>query len=244
MSGISIFGYHLQRHNRYRLSLHAKILESGSGDDKIKLVNRRIALTERISDWKARSSRLFDENDNNEGDEDSEHITCLPESVTLQIPSSLLLPEPAGGLSQEQETSLKQTEKDLREGQAFDYLQALRKCLVEQIALQRDKERNQRGQHTTTRSNSAIQRVTDEMKIITARYCATYTALESLGCGIHTSLRKLEGSDVSAKNVFTYTRQLGRGSDTSVSWIWRHTRIGNGMQDENWLEEGIHENII
>jgi hypothetical protein len=76
-----------------------------------------------------------------------------------------------------------------------------------------------------------------EIDFVAMRYNAAYTALEALGGNINPELMRLDPEDISVANVFEYTRQLGRGANTKISWIWRQTAVGAQAQDDNWLEE-------
>ena len=77
-----------------------------------------------------------------------------------------------------------------------------------------------------------------EITFVSNRYCTTYAALQALGGGINPDLMALEDKDVSVANLFDYSRQLGHGSNTNISWIWRQTAVGAQAEDDNWLEEG------
>lgn len=208
---------------RARLRAHAETINDGATLlERITLQRRRTALLERINAWKVRSPDNLGE-ENEQEDED-----ILPEDLKLPLPSALL---------GHQNAVLQEIEKQLRESIAFDCLRALRKCLSERIALQREKDRYLQGQADNFRSQAALKRVKSEIDFVAMRYNAAYTALEALGGNINPELMRLEPEDVSAANVFDYTRQLGRGANTKTSWIWRQTAVGAQAQDDNWLEE-------
>lgn len=134
---------------------------------------------------------------------------------------------------------LQAIERDLREAQAFDYLKALRKSLAEKIALQRGQKQDLNGQKAKTRSYTVIDRITSEIQTIAKRYNATYDALNALGGKVNPKLQHLKKEDLSAKDVFEYSRQLGRGSATTISWIWRQIPLGGEVESDSWLEEGM-----
>lgn len=231
--------------------MHAKNLKSNPTEKKgINLNHRRTTLLERIQNWKARSpdGAEFEDEDNNDDDDedddnedddnddeddDSSHNDnggTHAENISLPLPSKMPNPE--------QNPTLQLIEKELREAQAFDYLRALRKSLSEKIALQRGQKQDLSGQHSRTRSYAVINRISDEITMIGKRYMTTYNALLALGGTINPKLRKLDREDISAKNVFEYSRQLGRGSDTAISWIWRQMPVGDEVEKDSWLEEG------
>lgn len=168
-------------------------------------------------------------------EEDDDDID-LAESLTLALPSSMPLTD--------QDPTIRSIEKELREGQAFELLQSLRKSLSERVALQRNQSRDQRGQKAKTRSSAIVNRVTNEIKKTTKRYQKTYSALSALGVAFDPRLQKLNEVDVTARNVFEYTQTVGRGMDTGISWIWRQVPMGSGAQSDSWLEEGETSPII
>ncbi|KIM27650.1 hypothetical protein M408DRAFT_24310 [Serendipita vermifera MAFF 305830] len=204
-----------------RLGVHALTINDGSTErDRIDFNRKRVALLERINAWKARFPDELEE------DAEGEDI---PEKIKLPFPSSIPL--------ENRSIVLQEIEQRLREALAFDSLRALRKGLAERLALQREKERYLRGQADNFRSQAAIKRVQGEITFVAERYKTTYAALQTLGENINPELMPLEDSDISAANVFNYSRQLQRGSNTTVSWIWRQTAVGAQAQDDNWLEE-------
>jgi hypothetical protein len=174
--------------------------------------------------WKTRAPDDLGE------DAEEEDEYRLPEQIKLPLPSSLPL--------ENQSAILRGIEQQLREALAFECLRALRKGLSERIALQREKNNYIRGQADNFRSQAAIKRVQMEIAFVANRYRTTYTALQALGGDINPELMALVDEDVSVANVFDYPRQLGRGSNTNISWIWRQTAVGAQAQDDNWLEEG------
>ncbi|CCA75643.1 hypothetical protein PIIN_09634 [Serendipita indica DSM 11827] len=204
-----------------RLEIHSQSITTER--QRIELNQKRVALADRINDWKARTPLdIHDE-------EDEEDDPALPEQWKLPIPSTLP--------RNEQLALPRQVEKELREAQAFDYLRALRTGLAEEIALLRDRDRHQHGYDANLRSRSLIERVRRDINFNTGRYRATFAALEVLGGARNPELKPLLPADVSAANVFRYTQELGRGFNVNISWIWRRTAVGTHANDDNWLDE-------
>jgi hypothetical protein len=129
-------------------------------------------------------------------------------------------------------------EKKLQEAQALEVLQSLRKKLAEQVALERNQKRDQTGQTAKTRSYAVVNHVRQEITRLTKRYQKSYSALKALDALPHSILQELKDGDTSAKNVFQYTDHVGRGTDTNISWIWRHVPVENNEHIDNWLDEG------
>lgn len=214
-----------------RLRVHALTIDDGSTDrERIQLNRRRVSMLERVNAWKARAPDGVPE------DAEEEYQDELPEYLPLALPSSLP--------PQNQNAILQDIERHLREGCAFDSLRALRKCLAERVALQREKDRNIRGQAANFRSQAAINRLQAEIKFVAGRYRAAYAALQSLGGDINPELAALADEDISAAKIFEYTRQLGRGYNNTLSWIWRQTGFGAQAGDDNWLEEVLRVQFL
>jgi hypothetical protein len=180
---------------------------------------------DRINAWKGRAPDELQEEIEGQDEE------ALPDRIKLPLPSRFL---PDNGI-----VLLQGIERQLREALAFENLKALRKCLAEELALEREKERFARGQADNFRSQAALRRVRAEIKFVASRYRTTYDALRSLGGVLNTELKDLNDNDISATNVFNYSRELGRGANIHVSWIWRQSAIGTQARDDNWLEEGV-----
>ena len=181
-------------------------------------------LLERINGWKARAPNHLGE------DADEEDEERVPDKIRLPFPSTLPV--------EDRDDRLGGIEHRLREAFAFDSLRALRKALIERLALQREKTLHVRGHADNFRSGAAIKRVQDEITFIANRYRKNYRSLGALGHGVNPELSELTEAHISAANVFNYTRELGRGSVPNISWIWRQTAVGPQAQDDNWLEEG------
>jgi hypothetical protein len=210
---------------RARLCMFARTINEGSMDrERIDLNRRRVNLRTRINNWKARAP------DGVQEDAEEEYEDDPPETLKLSLPSSF----PA----ENQDPILQAMERDLREGCAFDNLRALRKGLAERVALQREKDRHLRGQAANFRSQAAINRLQGEIGFVANRYRTVYAALHNLGGNINHQLTALTEEDISVAGIFEYTQQLGRGYDTTISWIWRQTALIEQAQDDNWLDEG------
>jgi hypothetical protein len=80
-----------------------------------------------------------------------------------------------------------------------------------------------------------------EIVFVAGRYRTAYAALHNLGGNINRELAGLTEEDISVAGIFEYTQQLGRGYNTTVSWIWRQTALVAQAQDDNWLDEGSLE---
>jgi len=216
---------------RARLVAHARTINAGSTErEHVTLNRRRLALLERINAWKASVPNGLGE------DAEEEYEDILPEQINLPLPS-FLPPE-------NRNADLQEIEQRLREALAFDCLRGLRKRLAERVALLREKDQYLRGQADNFRSQAAIKRVQGEIAFIAMRYRTTYAALGALGEDINADLMPLADGDISAANVFEYSRQLQRGSNSvNISWIWRQTAIGPQVQNDNWLEEGMYSSF-
>jgi hypothetical protein len=213
---------------RARLCVFARTINEGSLErERIDLNRRRVNIRERINNWKARAP------DGVQDDAEEEDDDGPPENLKLPLPSSFPV--------ENQEPILQEMERQLREGYAFDNLRALRKGLAERVALQREKERHLRGQAANFRSQAALNRLQAEIMFVANRYRRAYEALHDLGGNINRELATLTEEDVSIAGIFEYTRQLGRGYNTAVSWIWGQTALVAQAQDDNWLDEGLLE---
>jgi hypothetical protein len=210
---------------RARLRMYARTINEGSVErERINLNRRRASMLERINNWRARAPNGMEE------DAEEEYEDGPPENLKLPLPSSFPL--------ENQDAILQEIERQLREGYAFDNLRALRKGLAERVALQREKERHLRGQAANFRSQAALNRLQAEIMFIADRYRTAYAALHDLGGNINRELARLTEEDISVAGIFEYTQQLGRGYNTSISWIWRQTALIAQVQDDNWLDEG------
>jgi hypothetical protein len=210
---------------RARLRIFARTINEGSTErERIDLNRRRVNIQERINTWKARTPNGVQE------DAEEEEDDAPPENLKLPLPSSFPV--------ENQDPILQEMERQLREGYAFDNLRALRKGLAERVALQREKDRHLRGQAANFRSQAALNRLQAEITFIANRYRRAYEALHDLGGDINRELATLTEGDVSIAGIFEYTQQLGRGYNTTVSWIWRQTALIEQAQDDNWLDEG------
>jgi hypothetical protein len=211
---------------RARLCIFARTINEGSMDrERINLNRRRVNIRNRINNWKARAPNGVQEDAEDEDDDGP------PENLRLPLPSSFPV--------ENQDPILQEMERQLREGYAFDNLRALRKGLAERVALQREKGLYQRGQAANFRSQAAINRLQAEITFIADRYRRAYEALHDLGGNVNQELATLTEEDVSIAGIFEYTQQLGRGYDTTISWIWRQTALIEQAQDDNWLDEGL-----
>lgn len=210
--------------NRGQLQSDAKALGRNSTEGQLSAIEeRRTNLLNTVNQWKARAPNGIDLNDDDDDDE-------LVELQRLPLPSSML--------TADQSPEARAVEKNLREAQAFELLQSLRKLLAERVALQRNQQKDQQGQNARTRSSCIINRVSEEIRRIVKRYQTNYRALEALGALPHPTLQELKDGDATATNVFNITERIGRGTDTNVSWIWRQVPIGEDVQSDSWLEEG------
>ncbi|KAG8820531.1 hypothetical protein FRC17_010124, partial [Serendipita sp. 399] len=215
--------------SQHRLRVHAQTINDGSTErQRIDLNRKRATLLDRIATWKAHRPEIILEDDEDNG--------LLPEVINLPLPSTV----PFG----EQDDALRDIERQLREAQAFDYLRGLRKSLSQEIAVLREKERHHRGQEANFRSLALLGHVRVETRFNSDRYRTAYQALVLLGGDIHRELMPLRVEDVSAANVFRYTRELGRGFNTTTSWIWRQTQIGEEAQDDSWLQEVLRVQFL
>jgi hypothetical protein len=192
------------------------------------LNTRRTSLFNRFTTW-LRSHPLGSE-ESVYADIDEGNSDLIFEELRLPLPSNL---DPT------ESTHLSDAEKQLRVGQAYDSLKQVRKTLALRLAMLRGTKQT-RGQHENTRSQTAIKNITSDIKLIAARYNASYTALCNLGAQAdYPDLRFLEASDLTTSHVFDIDKSLGRGREAREgSWIWRMQGVDVVTPDNNWLHEG------
>lgn len=129
----------------------------------------------------------------------------------------------------------------LRQAQAHDALEALRRHLRLRGHLYSFKDRFVRGQRPNTRARGIIYNVQKKVLADVACYRIAHRALETLSTvtGNRTwqsELRPLHDEDVRGMTEGLFTESEGR---RTMSWIWRTTAIGCIDADDD--EEGVQE---
>lgn len=134
----------------------------------------------------------------------------------------------------------------LREGQAHDALEEVRRTLRLRSHLYKHKDRYARGVKANTRSNVSIDAATDTMTRAAAKYSAAREALAILSQGLETpiwetSLRVLKRDDLRALSE-------GLHGDTEgtrrPSWIWLTHGLSSHEDDNLALNDGILKSFL
>ncbi|KAG5649942.1 hypothetical protein H0H81_001378 [Sphagnurus paluster] len=157
------------------------------------------------------------------------------QDIELWLPSSLK----ATGVQVSKDFQV--YEWKLREGQAYDALEDIRRSLRLRLYLYKYKDKNARGVRAMTRSNAAIETATDSMNTAAAKYRAARAALVTLSPGLETpvwqtSLWALHQEDL---------RSLSEGlfADTEgtrmPSWIWLHHDVAADQDSDPSLNDAL-----
>lgn len=149
--------------------------------------------------------------------------------------SRLLLPSAIGNRPCHER--LRRYEWELRLAQAHDTLEELRQCLRIRSSLLTYKKDWVRGQGANTRAQSALERVAGRQAACTARYHASWEALNTLArelgkVGWERGLRPLEPDDI--RPLIDPDNLPGQGR-RKLTWIWRMHGVdssGDGTDED------------
>lgn len=156
-----------------------------------------------------------------------------PEDMSLFLPSSLV-----NDASAPTYYVIRTIERRLRNAQAEDALDQLRRHLRARSHLYHVKRRDVRGQRYNTCSQTYIKNINDKISIDAARYRAAYTALSVLDPqnehGWKRHLHLLNTEDIRSMTEPLSGESEGR---RTLSWIWRTTgTLGEDVDKEEDLE--------
>jgi hypothetical protein len=169
--------------------------------------------------------------------QDQEQSSNSPEtpiySLNLWLPSAIGQRAPCN-------PSLQEIEWELRKAQANDALTTIRQHLrIESFLLKRKKDWA-RGVKANTRSQTIIDHNRVKRELAVKKYCAAYSALDSLGESLmqppewRIALRPLSENDVRSLPV----DGLGEGY-TTLSWIWMTSGVMGEGSNELGLNDGM-----
>lgn len=149
----------------------------------------------------------------------------LPSDICLQIPCSPVLLD---------------REWKLREGQAHDALDGLRRHLRLRTYLLKYKGQHISGQGPTTRARATINNVQSKVDANAAHYRAAHAAMSSLAPFLGRSnwqgtLRRLEDGDIRAISDGEMFETEGH---RTMSWIWKVTGVTTEDESDPTLHEG------
>ena len=177
------------------------------------------------------------------------HLAPLsPDDDVLNVP--LFLPSSLAHDTRSESPKLVTMEKDLRLGQCYDALDALRIHLHSRSRLLKDKYVNVRHQGPNTKSRELVSRVSSRISVAADRYTAAYSALDALDTDPtaewQTEFRALHANDIRgvsepslpdhpdperASAILARTL-LGGGvhpeGNHTPSWIWRGAPTSDG----------------
>ncbi|KAF6747259.1 hypothetical protein DFP72DRAFT_822049 [Ephemerocybe angulata] len=148
-------------------------------------------------------------------------------------------------------------EAQLREGQAYDALEELRRYLRNRSYLYKRKDKNSKGSQTSvaanTRSNTAIKRAQQGVDTAAIRYTQAYNALMKLWDSEEDAsmdepqwrrdLQKLKASDIRGLSEGLYGDSEGK---RGISWIWKSWSASltsaseDDIENDEQLEDALH----
>jgi hypothetical protein len=193
------------------------------------LASDRKKLYDDLVDWRATQLRLCPSLDDT-GDIDP----AFPESASLNLPSAF----PQHVRTQLNLDSLASEEYRLREGQAHDALESLRRA-IQTYNFNVDFKKNQvRGQGANTRAQNYLQVLEADKKRAALKYAHAREALLKLGLSANDKiLRKLDFTNLHGKNM-AKPPKLG-DSKKEEPWFWNVGRP-TGMsekEEQEWQTE-------
>lgn len=158
-----------------------------------------------------------------------------PEDMALYLPCSVV-----DNNSIPTYHAVKVIERRLRQAQANDALDQLRRHLRARSQLYNTKKRDVRGQRYNTRSQTYLKSISDKIAADAARYRAAYAALAALDPknehGWQRSLCLLKPEDIRAMTE----RGLGESEGLrTLSWIWRTSGAPGGGDGRDDSEEDL-----
>lgn len=141
----------------------------------------------------------------------------------------------------EVDEALQLYEWKLREGQAHDALEEVRRTLRLRSHLYKHKDRYARGVRANTRSNVSIDAATDTMNRAAVKYSTAREALVTLSRGLEvpiweTTLRVLKRDDMRALSEGLYGDTEGT---RRPSWIWLTHGLSTNENDNLALNDGM-----
>lgn len=163
-----------------------------------------------------------------------EVVSADPEYAELGLPSSYQV----ATLLENTLGHLKDAEVNLRRASCNDALQAVRNLLGAKALALKFKNRNIRGERSTTRAEAALRDHTEQVSRARWKYNNSRSALLRLSneeSDIKTyQLMRDDDTKLLQSYLKEDSRKLGQGYQ-SISWIWRSSAAEN---EEEWQVEG------
>jgi hypothetical protein len=231
----------------HRRKLHISASELGNHPTKKQLTNiveRLNTLRRRIAVWMEVQKLYIPEVETvrRRQDLDSTDVDGKPATEAYEIP--LLLPSSLPTFTCTR--NLIDYEAKLREGQAYDALNEIRRYLRLRSYLYKHKDANARGVAANTRSNVAIQRAQKGVNNAALKYTHAYTALITLRGKTpgeeedgeeeqwRRDLRVLKPTDLRSLSEGLYGETEGK---REISWIWKSRSAPSTPESEETIEK-------
>lgn len=166
-----------------------------------------------------------------DGDDESEAQSVLPESVVLPLPSNILSAKVGPAVN-----SMILTERELRRGQANDALEGIRIGLANKSLLLQTNVNQSKSTKQSTRAWAGVRNAQSQILLHAQTYQRAWTALQLIGTADDRVLyHQLESKDLVVVKDITTAKRFGQGSD-SLAWFWRIGPSEDQITGE-WMEE-------